>query len=792
MTEPKRKFRRSRWKRMQLKWKMPILIGVPTILLMVAVVGVSYIEARIELGAQREKAFRNMLEDRENALEEWLSRAETDLRDLAGSEAVRNALPLFARNWLLLGADPSGYLSAAYIDDNPHPVGEKDELLQAGDGSAWSQVHGIYHRGFRNFQRQRDYYDLFLFDLQGNLVYTVFKEADFATNLLDGPYAESGLGEAFRAAAAAPEGEVSFTAFGSYAPSAGAAAKFAATPVFDDSGTRIGVVVLQIPIGQIVRTLAGSELLGETGKVYAVNASGHALSDVSGDTSYEVLDPLPALPQIQAASSAEEAVFNNVTGIGGTKVIALTSTGRFAGSDWGFVVEQDRAEALAPERHLLVLTLLQLAAVAVMVSGLSFFVARLLTKRISLLSKSVESMSGGDFDTLVNQTKTGDELGDIARALDRFKAELAAGRAASSRQNEVQKTQREVVERLSHALSSLASGSLRCRIDDPMDPEYEQLRADFNATVDSLTGIVQELHDSAEQIGEDVDGLSENIDQLSRRTENQAATLEQTAAAVEEITGNVKSTSEGANAIVHAVHSARTEAERGEVVRGDAVAAMSSLEESSKQIGQIIRVMEDIAFQTNLLALNAGVEAARAGEVGRGFAVVASEVRALAQRSSDSAAEIRDLIKRSNDNVSNGVKLVSELGRSIETILGEITGISTQVQDIAAGASEQATGLTEISSGMSILDDVTQKNAAMVGESADAGRALLQKAAELRRVVARFETGDFQALRVPEALPVAMDEAAWTVPEEAEPAALPPPARAAAAGGGGDAMWEDF
>ncbi|MBN9886886.1 methyl-accepting chemotaxis protein [Salipiger abyssi] len=789
MSEPKRKFRRSRWKRMQLKWKMPILIGVPTILLMIAVVGVSYIEARIELGAQREKAFHNMLKDREAALAEWLHRAETDLLDLAGSRAVRTALPLFERNWLLLGADPGGHLKAAYIDENPHPVGEKDELVQAGDGSAWSQVHGAYHRGFRNFQRQRAYYDLFLFDLQGNLVYSVFKEADFATNLLDGPYAESGLGSVFSIAAGAPEGEVTFTEFGSYAPSAGAAAKFAATPVFDDSGRRIGVVALQIPIGHIAQTLAGSELLGETGRVYAVNSAGLALSSISGETSYDVLDQLPALPQVQAASSSAEAVFDDATGIGGTRVVALTSAGRFAGSNWGFVVEQDRTEALVPERNLLILTLLQLAAVAVAVSGLSFFVARLLTRRISLLSKSVEGMSEGDFETLVNQIKTGDELGDIARALERFKTELAKGRAATVRQEQVQKTQREVVELLSNALSRLASGSLRCRIDAPLDPEYEQLRSDFNATVDALTSIVQELHGSAEQIGDDVTGLSENIDQLSQRTENQAATLEQTAAAVEEITSNVKSTSESANAIVHAVHSARTEAERGEVVRGDAVAAMSSLEESSKQIGQIIRVMEDIAFQTNLLALNAGVEAARAGEVGRGFAVVASEVRALAQRSSDSAAEIRDLIKRSNDNVSNGVKLVSELGRSIETILGEITGISSQVQDIAGGASEQATGLTEISSGMSILDDVTQKNAAMVGESADAGRTLLQKAAELRRVVARFEAGDIAGQTEWVAEPAAEDPVDWALPETVE-SAPPPPARVATGSGG--AVWEDF
>lgn len=205
-------------------------------------------------------------------------------------------------------------------------------------------------------------------------------------------------------------------------------------------------------------------------------------------------------------------------------------------------------------------------------------------------------------------------------------------------------------------------------------------------------------------------------------------------------------------------------------MRGRAMSAMATIEDSSKQIGQIIQVMEDIAFQTNLLALNAGVEAARAGEVGRGFAVVASEVRALAQRSSDSAAEIRSLIKNSNDSVNNGVKLVSEMGSSIEVILNEVVGISSRVQDIASGAAEQATGLDEMNVGITLLDEVTQQNAALSSQSSESGRALREKASGLRHVVSRFDLGDAgwemadidevqEADLAPEPAPAAADEA---------------------------------
>ncbi|NVK60374.1 MAG: methyl-accepting chemotaxis protein [Rhodobacteraceae bacterium] len=794
MSTPKRKYRSNRWRRLKLKWKMPIMIGVPSILLMLLVVGIGYYDARRELGHQRELAFRNLLVDRKAELQRWLAHTETDLRDLAGSRDIRTALPLFDRNWGLIQGDAGARLREAYIDANPHPTGQKDDLVQADDGSGWSQVHGTYHEGLRNFQRQRGYYDLFLFDLEGNVIYSVFKELDFATNMLDGPYAETGLATAFRDASVAGPDEVVFTDFDSYAPSAGAAAKFAATPVFDREGQRIGVVALQIPTAQIARALAESELLGDTGIAYAVDHQGRALSPVSAGQDYAVLDQMPDLPQIRAAREERSETFLNVPGLGGRPVVAVATFGHFAGTDWGIVVEQDMTEATAAERHLLMVTLGTLVVIIALVAGLSVSVARLLTKRISRLADSVGMMSEGDFETIVNETKTGDELGDIARALERLKGDLAKGREASAAQEKAQGRQREVVERLSGALADLAAGRLVCRIEEPLGDDYEGLRRDFNATVDSLMDVVQELGESAQSIDADVSGLSENIDQLSQRTENQAATLEETAAAMEEITNNVRFTSEGANTIATAIDSARTEAERGERVRGDAILAMSNLEDSSKQIGQIIRVMEDIAFQTNLLALNAGVEAARAGEVGRGFAVVASEVRALAQRSADSAAEIRDLIRTSNDNVSKGVTLVSELGQSMETILTEVTDISGQIKDIATGASDQATGLAEINSGFSVLDEVTQQNAAMVGDSATAGRALLQKASGLRSLVARFDTGEVQPLPAPQAIAAASSGGGWDMaPGEAHEHAEPAPApRRVAAGGRADAVWEDF
>ena len=262
--------------------------------------------------------------------------------------------------------------------------------------------------------------------------------------------------------------------------------------------------------------------------------------------------------------------------------------------------------------------------------------------------------------------------------------------------------------------------------------------------------------------------ITQASDDLSRRTEQQAASLEETAAALDQITATVRKTAEGANEARSAAATAKTDAERsGEVVR-ETVNAMSGIEASSKQIGNIIGVIDEIAFQTNLLALNAGVEAARAGDAGRGFAVVATEVRALAQRSADAAKEIKTLISASSQQVDAGVKLVGETGKSLERIVAQVAKLNGLVGDIAASAQEQATGLNQVNTAVNQMDQVTQQNAAMVEQSTAASHSLADEAAELARLVGQFQIGQLAEIRA--AKPPARRE--------------PPKARAAPRGAG--------
>ncbi|MBS0125424.1 methyl-accepting chemotaxis protein [Thetidibacter halocola] len=801
MTEtPKEKYRRNHWKRLSLRWKVPILIVVPTVLITVAVALASLYLAKDALERQRTLAYDQFLADRVSGLEGWIDNITTDLQGLSANKATREAIAAFSQGWVMGMQNPTETLQRLYITDNPNPVGEKDALDDAGDRSLWSKAHATFHAGFRDIQQTRGYYDLFLFDRAGNLVYSVFKETDFATNFIDGPYAASGLGEAFRASVDAEPGAVHFTDFARYQPSAGAPAMFAAMPAFDRNGARIGVVALQVPIDQIVRIVSDSAILGKTGLVYVTGADGIARSASRFDGGHDVLQRLPDLPHLSGLTAGESRMMEGGPGLSGNPVLVELEPVDFGGKPLFVVLEQDLDEALATEHALAKTSLYQILFVVLIVGAVAYLIARYVVGRILALSESVKDIAAGRYEKLVAQTKTGDELGDIARALENFKRELEAGREAMKERENRAAEQMQVMQRVGGALDELAKGRLDCVIDEHFPEAFEVLRENFNATVESLGQIVTELRSVADDIDEDARTLSSGADNLSQRTENQAATLEQTAAAMEEITKSVSSTAQGAREIVSAAAKARQQAENGQEVRMRAVDAMGSIETSSKQIGQIIQVMEDIAFQTNLLALNAGVEAARAGEVGRGFAVVASEVRALAQRSSDSASEIRSLIANSSDNVSNGVRLVSDMGKAIEDILAEVSHVTGQIEAIASGSAEQATGLAEINNGITMLDKVTQENAAMVQESAASGRQLMTKSEEMRTIVTRFSglrliedapQPDASARPAPAAPKPARTEAASTWKNSAASPAKPDPAPARKVAGGSD-IWEDF
>ena len=382
------------------------------------------------------------------------------------------------------------------------------------------------------------------------------------------------------------------------------------------------------------------------------------------------------------------------------------------------------------------------AAIAILISALmGWLLSRAIAKPVSQMTDAMRRLAKGDNTIKIPAMGQGDEIGEMADAVQSFKQAAIEKEAMEATAKEAARQQALVVETLSRGLSDLSRGVLTTRFDIEVSPEYKKIREDFNAAVVQLQDAMKVIITNVQGMRSGADEISHAADDLSRRTEQQAASLEETAAALDEITATVRKTADGARQANTVVAEAKTEAERsGEVVR-NAVAAMGEIEGSSRKIAQIIGVIDEIAFQTNLLALNAGVEAARAGEAGRGFAVVASEVRALAQRSSDAAKEIKTLINASSQQVESGVELVNKTGGALQKIVTKVAEISSLVSEISASTQEQSSGLAQVNTAVNQMDQVTQQNAAMVEESTAASHSLAGEADALTAMVSKFKVG---------------------------------------------------
>ncbi|WP_145193954.1 methyl-accepting chemotaxis protein [Planctomycetes bacterium Poly30] len=550
--------------------------------------------------------------------------------------------------------DPTGVLlQGLYIAANAQPVGSKHRMIQSARGTTYDKVHAAYHPWFTTYLETNGYYDVFLFDLKGNLIYSVFQECDFGTNFLRGPHRTSNLAKAYKSALESTvPGDVTAVDTKDYLPSYGAHASFLSAPIYSGD-TKVGVLAFQLPVDKIDSVVGDRAELKETGETYLVGEDRTARS---------TLRHVDHSEHQHLGSEPVELAFSGMTGVmhsvnyQGTPVLTAYAPVDFGDFRQAMLVEMSLAEIEAPARHILSRVMFLGVALALLVGIGAFIFARSLARPVIEVIRSVQ-------ETVANR--------DLSRRLP------------LNRQDEL-----------------------------------GELNRSFNELLGNFHDVIEEIGIGCEHIDRAATQTQAASQQLAGASTEQSSTLESIRSNIDSVSGMAQRNADNADQANSLSEEYAATADHSKSEMSRMKEAMDDIRESSANISTIIKVIDDIAFQTNLLALNAAVEAARAGEAGKGFAVVAEEVRALAQRSAESAKETGRIVTESNDQITRGVASAESVNSSLEQIHEGSKRVNILIREIAAASSEQLDGIQSVSTSIKELELVTQNNASNAEELA--------------------------------------------------------------------------
>jgi len=697
--------------RLKLTQKLTFFVGALVVGLSV-VMGVSnYYQASSLNETMIEQKLNAVVTARREALSDYLSSIEQDLRSMANSRMTREALTAFTMTWMGLGSNPTEKLQRFYIEENPHPTGEKENLDIADDGSSYSDVHNRYHPTFRKFLRERGYYDIFLFDMDGNLVYTVFKELDYATNLNTGEWKDTDLGNAFRAArdAGSPD-KISFFDFKPYAPSHGAPASFISMPIKDRKGDTYGVLVFQMPIDRLNGVMSSTAGLGESGESYIVGGDHLMRNDSRFSEESTILKQTVDTLAVKHALDGESGI-SIANGYRGMEMVSAYAPLDFNGVRLAMVAEASVDEIKAPlvsMRNMMVVSALILTLIGV---AAGIFFAKMLVNPIRAMTTAMKDLADGDLEAEVPAQGRHDEIGEMSSAVQIFKENAVRNKELEASQEE-QKRRAEEDKRA--AMNKLAD--------------------DFDANVGSIV-------DTVSSASNQLQSTAQSMASISEETSNQATAV---AAASEEATTNVKTVADASEEMSQSI------SEINEQVSSASSAATRAVEEVEKtgtemevlattadKIGEVVAMISDIADQTNLLALNATIEAARAGEAGKGFAVVASEVKGLASQTAQATDEITKHIEAIQGATKQAVVSMGGIGKVIREVEETSTAIAAAMEEQGATTTEIARNVQEAAAG---TQDVSSSITGVTTASQEAGAASSQVMSSASELSTQAET----------------------------------------------------
>lgn len=677
-------------------------VKIPLIMLLLAILNtgiIGYIaidyasKAAEKQGREKLEAARDSVS---KAVHEYFATIREDLILNAKSNTTHDALRDFNSNFSVI-KDATIYLQKKYIEENPNKAGEKHLMDAAPDLSAYSFSHSKYHPWFREILLGHEYYDIFIINAEGDVIYSVYKELDFATNLLNGKWKDSELGKLFRAVKGKPEkGKVYFEDFKPYAPSNDIPAAFVGTAITDlKTGEFLGAFVYQMPIGHFNKLTELSSQLGKTIEAQFVGEDRlqrndpHPNDNVDPILKNKIENPLIA-KGFEGSTGTDWSMDHD------EEVLSSYAPFDAFGSKWVLVVEiykSEFMEEVAKSRRIL---LISAFCVLLLVGVISFFYSRTITGPIKSLSASMNVLANRDYSITVPYQSRGDEMGDMAKSVDVFKQNGMAVQMLEKEQ--------EVLKQKAEADKKIAMNNLANDFDHRTSGIIKSLAAaatEMQATAAQMTATSNKTANASQIVASAAAEADSNVQTV-------AAATEELSASSSEIARQIASVAQkSARASTEAVNTSQQ---------------VNDLNALADSIGEVISAIKDIAEQTNLLALNATIEAARAGEAGKGFAVVADEVKKLATETAAKTIQIDERVGKIQAAIRNTVGAVGRIINDVKDIDHSTSTVASAVEEQNAATSEIGRNISEASAGtQQVAENITdvQRSAEETGEAAN-------------------------------------------------------------------------